>query len=67
MHKIIGAVLLVVGAFLLVRGHDISQSLDSQVKDLFTGSPTDKAAYYYFGGAVCCAAGLVEIIRPFKK
>ena len=67
MHKIIGAVLLVVGVFLLIRGHDIAQSVNSQVKNLFTGSPTDKVMYYYLGGAVCCAVGILELFRPSKK
>jgi hypothetical protein len=67
MHRIIGAVLLVVGVFLLVRGHDVSRSIDSQVSNLFTGSPSQKATYFYIGGAVCCAAGLVGIFRPWKK
>ena len=67
MHKIIGAVALVAGVFLLIRGHDISQSVNSQVKNLFTGSPTDKVTYYYVGGALCCAVGLVGLFKPFKK
>ena len=67
MHKIIGAILLVVGVFLLIRGHDISQSINSQVKNLFTGSPSDQVMYYYLGGAVCCAVGVVELFRPSKK
>jgi uncharacterized membrane protein len=68
MNKIIGVVLLVVGVFLLVRGHDISQSVNSQVKNLFTGSPTDKVTYYYVGGAICCAAGVVfTFFLPSKK
>ena len=67
MHKIIGAILLVVGVFLLIRGHDLSQSINSQVKNLFTGSPSDQVMCYYLGGAVCCAVGVVELIRPSKK
>jgi len=66
MHKIIGAVLLVAGAFLFIRGHDMSQAINSQVKNLFTGSPTDKVMYYYLGGALCGAVGLVEIFRSSK-
>ena len=66
MHKIIGAVLVAVGVFLLMRGHDISQSVNSQVKNLFTGSPTQNVTYYYLGGAISCAAGLVEFFRPGK-
>ena len=67
MHKIIGAILLVVGVFLLMQGHDISRSVNSQVKNLITGSPTDKVTYYYLGGAICCAIGLVGLFKPFKK
>jgi uncharacterized membrane protein len=67
MHKIIGAILLVIGVFLLIRGHDLSRAIDSQVKNLFTGSPTGKVTQYYLGGALCCAVGLVEIFRPSKK
>ena len=55
MHKIIGAILLVVGVFLLFQGHDVSRSVNSQVKNLFTGSPTDQVTHYYLSGAICCA------------
>ncbi len=67
MQKIIAAILLAIGVILIVRGHDISQSVDSQVKNLFTGSPTDKVTYYYIGGAICCALGLAGIFRSLKK
>ena len=60
MHKIIGAVLLVVGVFLLIQGHDLARSVGSQFKNLFTGSPPSKVMYYYLGGAICCAVGLVS-------
>ena len=59
MHKIIGVILLVVGVFLLIQGHDLSRSVSSHFKDLFTGSPSAKVTYYYLGGAICCAVGLV--------
>jgi hypothetical protein len=68
MNKIIGVILIVVGIYLLVRGHDMSQAVNSQVKNLFTGSPTDKVTYYYLGGAICCAVGLVSVFfMPGKK
>ena len=68
MHKIIGVVLLVIGVFLLVRGHDISRSFISQVKNLAVGSPADKVTQYYLAGAVCCAAGFVAaFFWPSKK
>ena len=59
MHKIIGVILLVVGVFLLIQGHDLDRSVGSQFKNLFTGSPSAKVTYYYLGGAICCAVGFV--------
>lgn len=67
MHKIIGAVLVVVGVFLLMQGHDVARSLNSQFKDLLTGAPAKQVTYYYLGGAICCAIGLVEFFRSEKK
>ena len=67
MHKVIGSVLLVAGLFLLIRGHDISQSINSQVKNLFTGTPVKHVIYYYVGGAACLAVGLAEIFRKSEK
>jgi len=67
MHRIIGAVLLVVGVFLLMQGHDIARSIHSQFKSLFTGSPASQVTYYYLGGAICCAVGFVEFFRPDRK
>ena len=52
MSKVIGVILLVAGVFLLIRGHDMSQAINSQVKNLFTGKPTDEVTYYYVGGAI---------------
>jgi Protein of unknown function (DUF3185) len=64
MRKIIGVASLVGGVLFLVRGHDIAQSVDSQVKQIFTGSPTDQATYYYLAGAVLGLFGLFQIFRP---
>jgi hypothetical protein len=67
MHKIIGIAFVVVGVYLLMQGHDMSRSVNSQVKNLFTGSPEKNVTYYYLGGALCCAIGLVEFFRPERK
>jgi uncharacterized membrane protein len=67
MHKIIGVILLVVGVFLLIQGHDISHTLISQVKNITVGSPGSRVVYYNLGGAICCAVGLVEFFRSEKK
>jgi hypothetical protein len=61
MNRIVGAICLAAGIVLLLWGHNVSQSVDAQVKNLFTGSPTDKAIYLYLGGAVLLAAGIVQL------
>jgi uncharacterized membrane protein len=71
MNKIIGVILLVVGAYLLMRGHDISQSVGGQLQTVanrISGSANGKATQYYLGGAICCAVGFVlAFFLPGKK
>jgi hypothetical protein len=66
MQKIIGVISLVIGVLLLVWGHNIAQSVDSQVKQVFTGSPTDRATYYYIAGTALGLFGLFQIFWPKK-
>jgi uncharacterized membrane protein len=66
MRKIIGVICLVIGVLLLVWGHDITKSVDSQVKQIFTGAPTDRATYYYIGGTALVLFGLFQIFWPKK-
>jgi drug/metabolite transporter (DMT)-like permease len=66
MQKIIGVVCLAIGVVLLVWGHNVAQSFDSQVKNIFTGSPTNEAKYYYLGGVVLCAVGVSRIFWKQK-
>ena len=67
MHKIIGVTLLVIGVFLLLRGHDLSSSLGSRLTNLAFGSAGARVTSFYLGGALCCAIGLVEFLRSEKK
>jgi hypothetical protein len=57
-HKVIGVVLLVVGAVLLYFGYQSSQALGSQITESFTGRFTDEAMWYLIGGAAAAAAGV---------
>ena len=66
MRRIIGVISLVIGVLLLVWGHDITRSMDSQVKQLFTGAPTDRATYYYIAGTALALFGLFQIFWPQK-
>lgn len=62
MSRIIGIVCLVIGIMLLVWGHDTAHSFNDQVKNVFTGTPTDRAKYYYIGGAALSVYGLFRLI-----
>ena len=66
MQKRIGIICLVVGVALLLKGHDVARSVDSQIKNIFTGSPAHKVIYYYLVGAVLCTAGLAQIFWKRK-
>jgi uncharacterized membrane protein len=66
MQKIFGIICLIVGVALLLKGHDVARSVDSQIKNIFTGSPAHNVSYYYFGGVVLCAAGLTQIFWKRK-
>ena len=66
MHKIIGYLCLAGGVALVARGYTIAQSLNSQVKHIFTGSPTSQAVHCYIGGALLGMAGLALIFWKRK-
>lgn len=55
--KLVGLILLAVGAVLLYFGYNASQSVGSQFKEAWSGSMSDKAMLYYLGGAVSLAVG----------
>ena len=63
MGKIVGLVLLAVGAMLLYWGYETQQSVSSQVTELVTGTPSDKAMWLLIGGAACIVTGLYAMVR----
>jgi drug/metabolite transporter (DMT)-like permease len=66
MQKIVGVICLVVGILLLLWGHNITNSVGSQVQQIFTGSPTDRAVHFYIGGAVLAILGVPLIFWKRK-
>ena len=66
MQKIIGIIALVIGLMLLVWGHNMANSLGSQVQQLVTGAPTDRAMYFYIGGAALSLYGIFQILWKRK-
>lgn len=65
--RALGIVLLVVGIILLVWGINVSNSLNSEISEFFTGSPSDKSMWLIVGGAACSVIGLIAALRPSKE
>lgn len=63
MTRIVGIVLLVVGAILLYFSYEASQSLASGVSEMATNQPTDNTIWYLVGGVAAVIIGLYAVIR----
>ena len=61
--KIVGVVLLVLGAGLGYWGWDMSDSMGSQLNEAFNGTVSDDVMYRYIGGAVSAAVGLFLLLK----
>jgi len=60
MLKISDVICLAIGIFLLVWGHKIAHSFGSQMQQVFTGSPPDRAMHFYLGGLVLTILGVAQ-------
>jgi hypothetical protein len=68
MQKGIGVICLVVGLWLLLRGHDVANSIGSQFTRAFTGAPMGEATRYYLaGGAVGLFGGFLFFLEAEIK
>lgn len=66
LQRTIGVICLVIGILLLIHGHDIAQSIGSQVQQVFTGAPSNRSTYFYIAGAALTIFGASQIIWPAK-
>lgn len=57
--RILGIVLLVVGAILLYFGYQASQSASEQIVETFTGRFTDSTTWYFILGAAAAVSGFI--------
>jgi uncharacterized membrane protein len=62
-NRILGLVLLVVGALLLYFGFQASESISDQVQETVTGKFSDSTMWYLITGAVAAVAGAALLIR----
>jgi amino acid permease len=67
MQKTTGVICLVIGMVLLIWGRKIADSFGSQVQQIFTGAPTDRAVYLYIIGIVLALLGVAQIFWKRKK
>jgi hypothetical protein len=61
--KAIGAVALVAGVILVIFGFNASDSIASEVSEVFTGNPTDRSIWMLVGGAALGIFGLALLAR----
>ena len=67
MQKTTGVICLVIGVFFLIWGRKIADLFGSQVQEVFTGAPTDRATYFHIGGIVLVILGVAQLFWPVKK
>ena len=66
-EKILSLALLAGGLALMIIGFNATNSFSSDVSQLFTGSPTDKAIWMLIGSIVATVAGLTMTTRGSKQ
>lgn len=63
MHKAIGPALLAVGILMIVLGIGAAESLGSEAKQFFTGTPSDQSIWLLLGGVAATVTGLFKTLR----
>jgi cytosine/uracil/thiamine/allantoin permease len=63
LKKIIGLAFLVIGIGLAIWAYQMSGSIGSQIKEVFSGTPTDQVMMMYIGSAVSAVIGLFLLIK----
>ena len=64
MRKGIGVICIVLSVLLIVKGHDVANSVASQVKKVLIGAPVDEAMKLYLTGI---GLGLFGLLLIFWK
>lgn len=63
MLKIVMLAILAIGVILLVFGINASQSASSEISNIFSGSPSDRAIWMIVLGSLAIIIGLGGFIR----
>ena len=67
MRRGIAIALLVVGIVLIVWGYNATQTLNSEITEFFTGSPSNKAIWMLAIGIGAAVVGFFTLVFPSKK
>jgi hypothetical protein len=63
MIKGLSAALLIIGVLLVAWGVRASQSLGSEMSEVFTGMPADRTIWLLVGGIAAAVTGLFGLLR----
>lgn len=63
MNKVVGLVLIVVGAILLYLSYQASNSLASEASQAVMNEPTDNTIWYLIGGVAAVIIGLYSVFK----
>jgi hypothetical protein len=66
-NKVIGIVLLVVGALLLYFGLNATDAPLEQARESLTGDYSDQTMLYLIGGAAAAIAGIAMVVRGARR
>jgi len=58
MSRALSLGLLAVGILLIVLGVNAADSVSSNIKEFFSGTPTDKSVWLLIGGVIAAVVGL---------
>jgi hypothetical protein len=67
MRRGIGLALLIVGIILIIWGFNATESLNSEVTEFFSGTPSNRAIWLLAVGAGSTIAGLFSLLSTSKK
>ena len=66
MHRIIGAIIFLVGLAVLLGARKIADHFGPEVQPMFNGAPTDRAVYIYVCGGVVALLGVIQLVWKRK-
>lgn len=62
-NKVQGVIMLAAGLALLIWGYSISQSVSSQISQVFNGAPPTKSIYMMGLGGICALFGFFKLFK----